>query len=390
MGSEHSQLLSDEEVEKLKSRWGELLTPAIQDEALKLYTKLDTLTDKHLNLDEFSQALGILGSSDSPMARFLFGALDVDHDGRINCFEFCNWMMTMRCGTREEKMRFGFALLDLDHDNSVSKAEMAPTVQSFAFVLGKLHLVDVDVQSFIDNLFERCGADGDTLTWDQYRDGCYNNHDFIRSLGRDTSDRVVPRVMPKCIGKECFFGQESFHFALSVMLAIQLVVERATHQDEADQFDMESESDDDDQDSPRSSGGTPRGSLSPPPLGAGSPVRSAGGGKSAVSRGDSSESDDDADPPMGYSARTQAALDTGVKAGLLYKKGNGQSFLGRRNWKRRFFFFKDNTLAYFKRPDDILTPGAGKGAVSVDVGCKIRQISNSKHKYHFQVWHPQP
>ena len=70
MGSEHSQLLSDEEVEKLKSRWGELLTPAIQDEALKLYTRLDTLTDKHLNLDEFSQALGILGSSDSPMARF--------------------------------------------------------------------------------------------------------------------------------------------------------------------------------------------------------------------------------------------------------------------------------------------------------------------------------
>ena len=43
----------------------------------------------------------------------MFHAVDVDDSGAISFDEFCQWMLTMLCGTAQSKLRLGFNLCDL-------------------------------------------------------------------------------------------------------------------------------------------------------------------------------------------------------------------------------------------------------------------------------------
>lgn len=71
--------------------------------------------------------------------------------------------------------------------------------------------------------------------------------------------------------------------------------------------------------------------------------------------------------------------------GYLYKKGGGQSRVGRRNWTRRYFVFSDGKLRYYQ---DSSTQGRCKGTVYV-YGAQLQRVfTDRRHMHRFDLADP--
>ena len=110
-GKISSLVLDHDERLRLQQIFGVTETDATEKRAADLFREEDSIhVDGRLDLEEFSVALGVLGSSNIALANMMFQAVDEDRDGYISFTEFVHWMLTMTSDSPEHKLRLGFSL----------------------------------------------------------------------------------------------------------------------------------------------------------------------------------------------------------------------------------------------------------------------------------------
>ena len=253
--------LSGEETARLSKEFGLPTVIKVTDQALKIFKEIRLAQDGHLSLEEFAKALGHLGAK-SPgdgqrsLASFMFSAIDTNDSGTLSFAEFVEWMLTMLSGTTERKRRFGFDLCDADGDGLIQRSEIAALLSSIFGVLSGLSLGDhnPDEQLFLDELFGKFGEGGETLSWEQWQRACTEWSDTILHLGhtRHVGERLGAGRTHEVLAEEqqeeegkreqkgevAFFGQERWEFMLTLMLALQLAIDKAEPQDQADTAEL--------------------------------------------------------------------------------------------------------------------------------------------------------
>ena len=236
----------------LEGAYGEENVAAIEAEARELFAQIDTQRDGQVTAAEFSRALGALGAMSAPgtggLGDFMFRAVDYDDSGTVGFAEFLEWMLTMTCGSEEQKLMFGFKICDFDHNGEVSRAELTSLLSSMFQVLSGLSLGchNTEIQSFVDQLYRGFDADGsDSLTWPEYKAACQQvGGQFERLLGHTGRPRAADAEPPVEAaqgeaaqprrGSQLFFGQAKWEFMLTLMLGLQIAVEHTEELDHAE------------------------------------------------------------------------------------------------------------------------------------------------------------
>jgi hypothetical protein len=127
-------------------------------------------------------------------------SVDYDDSGYIGFAEFLEWMLTMQCGTKEQKLRFGFSVCDYDRSGVVGRGELQELLTSMFTVLSGLSL-DVhnsEITTFVNQLFDNFDADRtDSLSWEQFKAACESPElRFETLLGHTVSQECETPVRP--------------------------------------------------------------------------------------------------------------------------------------------------------------------------------------------------
>jgi Ca2+-binding EF-hand superfamily protein len=235
---------------ELEELFGSVDVASVLAETEQLFMHMDVEEDGLLRLEGFQSALGLLGIKQSPLASFIFNAVDKDASGSISFAEFLRWVLTMRASEShnfDEKLRFGFNLIDLDKNGVLQKSELTTLVFHMFHTLTSLDLngdqtaenqtknqqsITRRVNSFVEELLTLFDGDNDgEISWDEYRDGCLRHPEFVQDLGlnkeKDESHSHVHETNGK--NKEAkmqglFFGTQGFDFMLSFMMGLELAV----------------------------------------------------------------------------------------------------------------------------------------------------------------------
>eukprot|EP01134_Creolimax_fragrantissima_P000889 CFRG0889T1 len=226
--------LSEEDRNYLYSEWGYEAVEDVLEQAEVVYLGLDNQRDGKLQQSSFAKILGVMGSPLSRLSYLIFSALDINDDGELSFMEFVSWMMVMLHGTFEQKLHFGFRIMDLDKDNTISKHEMIHTLQSLFHLMTGLNIEPPDIDTFVNELFEKCGlAEGEQqngITWERYYELCSKDQNFLKNFGGYSGEILNEKnkidIKSKS-GRKVFFGSENWDFMFSVMLGVQLSIDRS-------------------------------------------------------------------------------------------------------------------------------------------------------------------
>ena len=252
---------TEEERSRLTAEFGAEPVAEIEAQAEQIFEALDTEKDGILSLAEFAAALGQLGAQSegdgsASLASFMFSAIDSDDSGSIGFFEFCRWKLIMLFGSNAQKLKFGFDLCDYDGNGEITRAELGALLSSVFSVLSGLSLGDHNPEEelFIDSLFGKFGSgaelaepqpkDQQTLTWGQYLIACTEWGKQLSHLGHTNlsyggaAASSEEQGTQKQMGKRAFFGQERWEFMLTLMLGLQLAIDRTEKVDETDSAEL--------------------------------------------------------------------------------------------------------------------------------------------------------